>query len=415
MESLPDEILIEILLHCDFKVLMAMLVVNKTFFSIISSSAIWPLKYTGSQPSTFTTLAYYKFPSALSLMNSLRLLQPPKTLPLSELRPIINSFKNPKSIILKAVAVSSQDMGQGADCTLRYDDGHFWSSKSNESNETDEFAIYKLKSKSYVFTVSFKVYRALYQGGVLYPPQRVRVCIGNTPSEFHYFSEEFTVPMSEAYNTIAIIPNLIEGQFVKLELLGKVMKEPGSERFYSVLSFVEIVGAAIVGETTEGKRKGTEDIEDIIARKDLEGLLRNEEFLQQRRTPFIYDRIESAGLLEGVLMRFADTRQNEIEQYLMTVNMERLGIESDDIYASEITANYFFFEKKDYKAAKDQYLACRDFWGLCRPLIMLEDYDILRDFIRANSPRYPRLHDILRIAKELGSEYEENIRKTFSE
>ena len=278
---------------------------------------------------------------------------------------------------------------------MQYDNGEFWSSKACDSADTDEFLVFKLKSKSFVFSVHFKAYRALYQGGVLYPSKTVKIHIGNSFHNFHYTSDEFDFPRSENYNTILILPNFVQGEYVKIELIGKVMTEPQTEMFYTVLSFVDIIGYPVDKEVDEDN-----DIENIIKTKDFKKINSNRYF---KRTPFLYERIENQGFLVDFLKNL-EVYSKEIENYLALVNKDNIG-KVFNVRESEICANYFF-EKGDYETAKNYYIASRDYWGLCKPLIRLELYNMLKDFVRYNDPRIPGLHEIYQIAKKLGPEYE---------
>lgn len=404
MDNLSSCILIEIFLYCEFKEIMTISFTNKTMQNLVFKSRLFWLKYSSPKPSTFTTSAYYKFPVLSSLSETLYFPQSLKISDFPSLRPYFWALKNPKSIISKAIQASSEDPGQEIGCSLFYDNGKFWSSNGSESADTDEFGIYKLESKCLVYSVSFKLYRALYQGGVVYPPRRVRVLIGNSPDQYHYISDEFEVGMTEAYNTIQILPNLVEGEFVKLELLGKVMREPWSERYYTVLSFVDVIGYPTekIGDCNLG-----DCIEDLIMKKDLSVVLGNEKF---KKTPFLYERIEAAGLLSEALTNAANSGMNEIENYLVTANQKKLDMEFSRTFSSEICAKYFF-DIGEYSIAKDQFLASRDYWGICKPLIMLGDYEILRQLNSANNLRYPRNNEILKFARELGGNYEEEAKK----
>ena len=398
--------MIELLLFCEFKVIINLLQVNKRFNRVLTEKNFFWIKYTQVRlPATFSSGPYFDFPSFASIANQMWIPLEVDQFKLPQLKQYWNAVSNPKSIIHSPVKVSTEDVpSQGIKYTLNYDDGNFWSSERRDSENTDEYLIYKLKSKCFVFSVHFKVYRALYQGGVVYPSRTVKVKIGNSLDNYHYESEEFEVGITERYNSILILPNFIEGEYVRIEFYGKQMKEPYSEKYYTVLSFVDIIG--FPKEKLE-KNNETWDIEDVIKNSNID-ILSDPRF---KRTPFLYERIIKNNKLLSIIDKFNHRDKNEIENYLFMVN--KLGLEDfdlSDITPNEICAQYLY-DNERFEDAKQMYLLSKDYWGACKCLIILGDYGKLKQFIKSNSSRIPGFNDILRFAQELGSDYEAKIRE----
>ena len=397
--------MIELLLFCEFKVIINLLQVNKRFNRVLTEKNFFWIKYTQVRlPATFSSGPYFDFPSFASIANKMWIPSEVNQFKLPQLKQYWNAVSNPKSILGSPVEASSEDYSQGIDCTLDYDDGKFWSSARNDSEDTDEYLIYKLKSKCFVFSVHFKVYRSVYQEGVVYSPRTVKVKIGNSLDNYHYESEEFEVGITERYNSILILPNFIEGEYVRIEFYGKQMKEPYSEKYYTVLSFVDIIG--FPKEKLE-KNNETWDIEDVIKNSNID-ILSDPRF---KRTPFLYERIIKNNKLLSIIDKFNHRDKNEIENYLFMVN--KLGLEDfdlSDITPNEICAQYLY-DNERFEDAKQMYLLSKDYWGACKCLIILGDYGKLKQFIKSNSSRIPGFNDILRFAQELGSDYEAKIRE----
>ena len=410
MDRLSSDILIEFCLFCEFKDIINLLQVNKCFNQILTEKNFFWIKYARTKlPNTFSSGPYFDFPSFASIANKMWIPSEVNQFKLPQLKQYWNAVSNPKSIFGSPVEASSEDYSQGIDCTLDYDDGKFWSSARNDSEDTDEYLIYKLKSKCFVFSVHFKVYRSVYQEGVVYSPRTVKVKIGNSLDNYHYESEEFEVGITEKYNTILILPNFIEGEYVRIEFYGKQMKEPQTEKYYTVLSFVDIIGfpkekLELNNEAADNEKL---DIEDVIKNGNTD-ILSDPRF---KRTPFLYERIIKSNKLPSIIDKLNQGSKNEIENYLFMIN--KIGTENFDVTevdSSEICAQYLYDNGK-IEVARQMYLQSRDYWGVCKCLIILEDYGILKDFIRYNSSRIPRFNDILRFAKELGSDYEAKIRE----
>ena len=412
MDQLPINILIEIFLFCKTADIITILQVNKSLYNILTQGNFCWLKYMKiMSPCTFFLEKIW----INSTINSFKL---------SDLKKYWNAASNPKSIIESPVESSSQDRDQDIACTMLYDNGRFWSSEPSETDDTNDYLIYKLKSKCFVFSVHFKVHRVLYQNGTIYPPKTAKVKIGNFIDNYHYESEKFEVSLTERYNTILILPNFIEGEYVRIDLYGKQMREPRTELYYSVISFVDIIGFPLekLSNIYEITDEGNLDIEDIIKYKNTD-VLSNTQFT---RTPFLYERMIKHKKITGIYHELNHDNINEIEKYLMVVN--RMQNYFADIYYltvnktielyfadirmlpyNELIAQ-FFYDIGEIWVARELFYMSKDYWGECKVLILLGDFNTLTKFILYNSPRIPQFNDILKYAKELGPLYEAQVK-----
>ena len=362
------------------------------------------MKYSKNRAkSTFSSGPYFNFPTFASIINKVWIQSKINSFKLLDLKKYLNAVSNPKSIIDFPIKASSEDPSQDISCTILYDDGSYWSSEGSENYNINEYLIYKLKSKSFVFSVHFKVYRALFQDGIVYSPKKVKVKIGNSLNDYHYESEEFDVGLTERYNTILILPNFIEGEYARIDLIGKQMREPFSEDFYTMISFVDIIGFPIekLNSVYVINEENDLDIEDIIKYKNFNDLS-DPKFA---RTPFLYERVLKSGKISNLLIKSSERIYNEIETYLLKVN--RPSCFNDSQYY-EICAQHFY-DKGKFDIARQMFLGCKDYWGVCNCLIILGNYGLLKDFARDNSRRRPQFDDIIKFAKELGSDYEAKV------
>ena len=96
------------------------------------------------------------------------------------------------------------------------------------------------------------------------------------------------------------------------------MREPRTELYYSVISFVDIIGFPLekLSNIYEITDEGNLDIEDIIKYKNTD-VLSNTQFT---RTPFLYERMIKHKKITGIYHELNHDNINEIEKYLMVVN-----------------------------------------------------------------------------------------------
>ncbi|OMJ68352.1 hypothetical protein SteCoe_34228 [Stentor coeruleus] len=403
MEKISNWVLLEIFSYLDINSLLESRVLNKRFSSTISNNSLWKAKFSSSRykPSTYHSGAYFKFPKTSEIMNFSCINDPDKPPTFENMAYYFNILRNPQRIIKCAHSVSSEDYTQTIDKVLDYNTNEFWSSKPYDEDNTNEFAVFELTGICYVFTISFKTYRALYQGGPIYPPKRVKILIGNTPDEYFFSSDEFDVEINENYNTILVLPNIVKGKYVRIDFIEKVTREPGSEKYYTVLSFVEITGFPIEIEPNPNS------LESIIKSENLKNIVSRHDEIQ---SPFLYSQINSVGLMNDFLLATSNLSCNEIKNYFVAVYEQKNEENDTKVYPTNLTAD-FYFDNKDYERAFEHYRRIYDFYGVFKCFIIMEKHTELKSFLSQTWYRVPNYAEILKIARKLGLEYEQKMKE----
>lgn len=147
-------------------------------------------------------------------------------------------------LISRVVSCSSQDHDtQGPDNTLE-DDSTFWSSTGSDCVDACEEVVYELvQPLTLLRFVSLFVYRAGFQRRIpIYPPRAVRFHVGFTKDDYHYSSPVFDVEHSHHRQVFNLGPQAVIGGFLKVELIGKVTRQPGDELLYTVLRHIKGMG-----------------------------------------------------------------------------------------------------------------------------------------------------------------------------
>lgn len=388
MERIDSYLLQEIFYNLDLETLQTCTLVNKDWNTIITQGHFWKNKFTQKKPSSYHSGPYFSYSNYKTYLDSLHPIDH-KITDYESLKALGNKLKNPQNLKIVSTSASSEDYDQVSGSILKYD-SLFWSSSPNQSPDSDEFILFTLESESLIFTVNFKVYRASHQEGTLYPPKFIKVSIGKTSEAFEYESDEFEVKLSENYNTILILPNIVSGKFVKLTMIGKQSREPGTELWYTVMRFAEIVGYPnefsidpVLEMCREGSFKGT----DLIL------------------TPFYFERLE---------------RFKKVKEYLETKGMQKSDISAyfSEIYPSEVIQNEFpfyceilgnyFFEKGEYDKARAHYVRIIDIWGYSRICIVQKKFNDLIKIMSEVNPRRPSKGWVLKTAKDIGGKELEN-------
>ena len=388
MENIDSYLLQEIFYNLDLETLKTCSLVNKDWNYIITQDQFWKNKFVQKKHSSYHSGPYFSYSNYKTYLENLY----PIDYNLSNyesLKLLANKLKNPQHLKISSTAESSADQDQVSSNVLQYD-GLFWSSSPNQSSDSDESILFELESESLIFTVNFKLYRASYQEGTLYPPKIIKALIGKTRESFEYESDEFEVNLSENYNTILVLPNVVSGKFVKLVMIGKQSREPGTELWYTVLRFVEIVGYP------------AELRIDPILQMCKEG---NFCYIDTILSPFYFERLE---------------RYQKVNEYLQTnrIPMSDISAYFSQIYPSDAVMNNFpfyceilgnyFFEKGDYDRARGQYIRIIDLWGYSRVCIVKKQFDDLMKIMDENNPRRPNRMWALKTAKEIGGQELEN-------
>ena len=377
----------EIFYYLDLKSLQNCTTVSKKWNKIICKNHFWKNKFSTSTPSTYHSGPYFKYSTLKGHLEHLNLINyefPDNTF----IKPLSLKLSNPQNLKITSTTASSTDRDQVSQNLLIYDD-LFWSSAPNQSSDSDEFLILELESKSLIFTVNFKLFRAVYQEGTLYPPKFIKVSIGTTKDSFEYETDNFEVNISESYNTILILPNIVLGKFVKLTLIGKQSKEPGTELWYNVLRFVEIIGYP------------EEFVIDPVLEMCREGKFKN--FLGIF-SPFYFERIERYNNLNE-FFNSGKPQRSDISTYFSEVC--KLPIWNGFYLYCEIVGNYFF-DLGEYDQAKAHYIRIIDIWGFSRYCIVKKDFAGLTRLMSETNPRRPNTTWVRKNAKQIGGVELEN-------
>ncbi|CAG9332824.1 unnamed protein product [Blepharisma stoltei] len=332
-----------------------------------------------------------------------------------------HALNNLRPIIKKGIRSSSQDYDQGIENTLKYEDslyGHYWSSTGSVTTDANEYLIYELIDTSIVASVHFMCYRAGFQGGVIYPPQKIQIKIGNSDndSDYHYSSEIYDVEVRNKYFTVLVLPELVIGKYIKLKLIGKVSPQPGDEKYYTVLSYVQCIGYPLKSFYEESPLKAlsstSEEIEEI-SKIDSEYI--STQAKQEPADPFIIYQLMAKNLLNEFIDEALKGRSlNPFESYFYVERALQNDTEIDfgKVSCYELIGD-LLFEKGRFDEALGIYQDSRDFWKWTMVLVRLDNYQSVRRVVMMNDPRLPKIADVIKMAKELGEIYYQNAKNYF--
>lgn len=397
MEILSKEIVFEVLIYLDLKSLHSFGQVSKYFSLLFHDPVFWRLKQQLVQESSPLKLsAYFRYsPQAFS---SLLFSKEPLDFTYDLYKSLVIQLKHPRSIIKSSL---HSHINQPLNGLLKYEDELFWNSKQREDCETTESVLIELIENSIVHSVNFKIYRAVWQGGALFPPKFFKIFIGNTENEFHYESVLYKAPMSEKYCTVLVLPEVVKGRYVKIDLIGKVTPMPNSNLFITALEFVDIIGTT---DQTSVENK----LETSIVDNDIDTVVEIIDRNKQKSTPFIIDLMERSGVLKTVIGKL--TRPlNEAESFVYIRDRLFVPVDMNNIKPSEALGD-LCFESGAFSKAFYNYSKIMDIWKLCKTAIVLKHTETIKYILNKHEPRYPRFIDILAISKTLGVEFEEFVR-----
>ena len=397
MDKLSEDLQIEILLFLNLPSLFSLSTVSKYFSSLFRSDIFWSLKQKHPQkPLPLSLGAYFSYnPNLYS--SSLYTKDSISFSPVSY-KSLVEKLQNPRCLVKNSL---QSQTNQSLNGMLKYEDDLFWNSKQRTECESTESIICELISDSIVFSVHFKVYRAVWQGGALFPPRFIKVSIGHNDQEFHYESHTFKVAMSEKYCTLLILPEIVRGRFVKIEFIGKVTPMPNSTQFITAIEFLDIVGFA---EDSPQENK----LENAVLAKDMDTVVEIVNRNKQKSTPFIVDLMERTGILNDVLLQLTRSL-NEVESFVYVRDRIHTVVDMERIKPSEALGD-MCFEAGAFSKAFFNYSKIMDIWKLCKTAIVLKHTETIKYILNRHEPRYPRYIDVMAIAKTLGAEFEEFIR-----
>lgn len=145
-------------------------------------------------------------------------------------------------IPLTGVAESSHDFDQSISRTLSVVDGMFWSSLGSETTDSNEFLRYQMEYPAFVFWVGVRLFRAGYQGGILYAPVQFQLKIGMQDGVWNYVSDPITAEVTESLQHLILLPALILGSYFELSLIGKRQTQETDRLYYVAIEHVRCVG-----------------------------------------------------------------------------------------------------------------------------------------------------------------------------
>lgn len=240
----------------------------------------------------------------------------------------------------------------------------------------------------------------------MYPPKFIRINIGNDPDSFHYTSDLLKVPVSEKLATFQILPQIVFGKYLKIDLIGMPNPLPGWT-FIVALDFFDVIGSSMedlpLGNLEKSIFEGNFEVFfDILNRN------------KHKATPFIVDLMWRKGRLEQYLQGL-EREMNEVESFMhvkLLMDAGKLPQSSDfsSLYKCSEALGDLLFEAGAFGMAFSVYLKNLDIWKLCKTAIVLKHIPMLKSVLSKREPRYPKYSDLIKIAASLGREFEEFLR-----
>lgn len=133
----------------------------------------------------------------------------------------------------------------------------FWSSSGSLQREANEYILVKLVSPDCIISkVEIDFYQALYQQGKpTYASSKIKVSIGMSKDNFHYVSDSIVVENTPHRQIIQISPNVVFGEYMRIDFLGKRQTQPGDMKLYTCVRYVTAWGLTL-GMIPELRHKG---------------------------------------------------------------------------------------------------------------------------------------------------------------
>lgn len=324
---------------------------------------------------------------------------------------LMHALRHPMRCILRGVESSSHDYEQDIHSTYNYLDSYFWSSLGSTSENANEFLIFELKTISIIFEVQFRNYRAMYQGGYLFPSKQIQVKIGNEINNWHYESEILPVEFTEELQHIFLLPNVVFGKYVKIELIGKITTQTTDDLYYSVLDFVDIIGFSA----------------NNLRCKELIPLLND--YLPEMTTEFIeiptdlqtldsippfelFKHLTDELLQESIRALEADADANPGFMYrndiFVLLLLKRNLIDEDSHFIKntrhEIIADELY-SRQLYEKANSIYIKTGNGRKLIKTLLTMGKYNSIVSNYLKDHPLLPKLEEIKQMAIDLGDQH----------
>lgn len=359
MEHIRTDLLREILPYLDLKTLSSLSKSSKRLYFIINHELTWQSKLrTPSNIPRFFYSAVFDIPiSALKsqIFTILKFNNPKKFYVQA-----VKAISNMKSLDLTGVDSSNNNFSCFMNKILDYNTDHYWISLGSQSSNVNDFLVYELSQQSLIFAINLKFFRAVRFGGFFYPPKSVKISIGNSKENFHYSSDTFSVEPHEFLFTVCILPEIVIGKFVKIELIGKVMTQLGDNKFYNSLSYLDCLGYPVGIDCLDSfslLEFESTPLEKSVSTGDIDGIV---DYLSNKRslaTPFTLDIFKKRNYLKPYLDIMVQKRAlNETESFYYVENKLATG---EDFIIAQLTSSEMLgnlFEKHHrVKEAKKCY------------------------------------------------------------
>jgi hypothetical protein len=123
-------------------------------------------------------------------------------------------------------------------------DSRFWSSTGSADAHSSEYLIYQLSMPiTLISEVELSIYRCEYQSNFpCYAPVLAQVSVGFLPDVWHYRSPPFLIEQSAAVQRLLLGPELVYGQYVRIDLFGRRQRQQQDGLYYTTVRHVGVAG-----------------------------------------------------------------------------------------------------------------------------------------------------------------------------
>ena len=246
MESLGTDTLLCVYSYLDLKSVCRFLQTTKSLAVMLTDDLVWKILLTReTRPSLSLSIDPGFSVKKCAPYTGLLWTNLPVQSSVSFLRRTLESFKRVQTLPMRGVAESSHDFDQDIRRTVSARPDLFWSSIGAATRDSNDFLRYELDFPALVFWVGIRLFRAGFQGGVLYPPQRFQLKIGRNDTTWDFVSEPIQAMVSESVQHLIVLPALILGKFVEVELIGKQQTQETDDLYYVAIEQVTCVGLPV--------------------------------------------------------------------------------------------------------------------------------------------------------------------------
>ena len=246
MEGLNFDATLYLLSFLDIQTVFTVLRSNKVLYQIWGEPCLWRLLLCREQAPVLSLNSEPAF--SIKRCRSLRSAlwtNLPLEAPIPFLQTTLKHYHQACIVPLQGIAESSHDFDQDIHRTLSLNDGLFWSSQGSVTTDSIEYLRYSLEYPAFVFWVGVRLFRAGYQGGVLYSPVQFQLKIGMQDEAWSYVSNPITAEVTESLQHLIVLPALILGSYFELVLLGKQQTQETDNLYYVAIEHVRCMGLPV--------------------------------------------------------------------------------------------------------------------------------------------------------------------------